>query len=639
MAETILQGRPRSLFDFPLLFLAVKQFADGALAGIAWLIADRLWFVTEWNIRRMLVWMLIATVVDGLFRLSSQHYRLAGIRDAMRLGLATLALVGCSLLLRLASVPLQLAPEVPQIAFIAGVLTGLLWGTMRIGCRYWYETLRLQLTSVPHREGPVHRTLVVGAGRAGSLVVQELSRHPNLGYQVVGFIDDAPQMQRLRVQGVPVLGDSSRLPSVIVKHAITHVILAIPSAPGPVVRRLNGTLQKLDIQVKTVPGIYDLLGVQDWKPVLRDVSIEDVLRREPVSLDHSALSQAVHDSTLLITGAGGSIGSELARQIAAFKPGQVVLLGRGENSLWKIQREFQTLFPGCPFSLELVDIRNRQGLREVFERHRPHVVLHAAAHKHVPFLETHPVEAVQNNIFGTLNVVEAALEFGSRILVNISTDKAVNPTNVLGATKRIAEHIVLNAAGKAAPDCRFVTVRFGNVLGSRGSVVPTFREQIRRGGPITVTHPEMTRYFMTIPEASQLVLQAGLLGESGKVYVLDMGEPVKILDLATDIARLSGLEPGRDIEIQFIGLRPGEKLHEELFLDQERVLTQVHPKLFETNPQGLLPEQLEGGLAGFPPSHRAALRAAPAGDRASARGRWCPPIPPRCWGWAASAGM
>jgi FlaA1/EpsC-like NDP-sugar epimerase len=380
---------------------------------------------------------------------------------------------------------------------------------------------------------------------------------------------------------------------------VTHAILAVPSASGAEIRKLNETLQKMNVQVKTVPGIFNLLGTQTWKPVIRDVSIEDVLRRDPVHLDHSALSEAVAASTVLITGAGGSIGSELARQVAGFKPKLVILLGRGENSLWEIQREFQALFPEQRFCLELMDIRNRSGFREVFERYRPEVVLHAAAHKHVPFLETHPMEAVQNNIFGTLNVVEAALDFETRVLVNISTDKAVNPTNVLGASKRIAEYIVLNASEKAAPACRFVSVRFGNVLGSRGSVVPTFRDQIRRGGPITVTHPEMTRYFMTIPEASQLVLQAGLLGESGEVYVLDMGDPVKILDLATDMARFSGLEPGKDIEIQFVGLRPGEKLHEELFLDQERIFTRVHPKLFETNPEGLSAETLDEGLQNF----------------------------------------
>ncbi len=584
------------LLDHPILRLAFKQLIDGSLAALAWLITDQLWFMTEWNVRRMFVWILIATFVGGLFQLTSQHYRLTGIRDALRLGLATLALLVCSLALKILATPLQLAPDVPHIAFAASVLTGVFWGAFRVGCRIWGESHSQQLIKT---DQPRYKAFVIGAGRAGALVAQELSRHPNLGLHVVGFIDDAPQKQGVRIHGIPVRGDFAHLPAMIVKHSVTHAILAMPSAPGPMIRELNETLQKMNVQVKTVPGIFNLLGTQVWKPVIQDVSIEDVLRRDPVHLDHSALSQAVQESTVLITGAGGSIGSELARQVASFNPKQVVLLGRGENSLWQIQREFQTLFPDQSFSLELMDIRNRTGLREVFERYRPQVVLHAAAHKHVPFLETHPVEAVQNNIFGTLNVVEAALDFEARILVNISTDKAVNPTNVLGASKRIAEHVVLNASRKVGPECRFVSVRFGNVLGSRGSVVPTFKEQIRRGGPITITHPEMTRYFMTIPEASQLVLQAGLLGDNRKVYVLDMGDPVKILDLATDMVRFSGLEPGKDIEIQFVGLRPGEKLHEELFLDQERILTKVHPKLFETDPQGLSPEELEEGLENF----------------------------------------
>jgi FlaA1/EpsC-like NDP-sugar epimerase len=318
-----------------------------------------------------------------------------------------------------------------------------------------------------------------------------------------------------------------------------------------------------------------------WKPELRDISIEDLLRREPVHLDLGAIQRELMDSVVLITGGGGSIGSELARQVADFHPSRLIVLGRGENSLWEVERQLRRLYPQLTLEVELCDIRNIRHLRKVFEKWSPQFVFHAAAHKHVPYLERHPEEALENNVFGTLNVLEAAKAVGTRKFVNVSTDKAVNPTSVLGATKRIAELLVLQAAENEKSDARYVSVRFGNVLGSRGSVIPLFHDQIRHGGPLTVTHPEMTRYFMTIPEASQLVLQAGMLGQSGKVFVLDMGEPVRIVDLATDMARLSGLNPGSDIDIQFTGIRSGEKLTEELFTDREQCQSDVHVKVFE----------------------------------------------------------
>ena len=590
-----------ALLRFRNLFFrqAGKQLMDGLLAAFAWLVAEGLWVGTGWHLKRTGIWVLIALTVGGLFQLTRPVYRRTDLRDSMRLGMATLTLACLAVVLKVLLVPLDLAPQIPSIVFGASILTGVLWGTLRIGYRWWCETHPRQAATYVKVVQRKNRTLIVGAGQAGAMVLQELLRHAELGFHVVGFIDDDTSIHGAQIHGKPVLGGTSNIKDVVRRHSVTHAILAIPSAPGPVVRKVNASLQALRVQIKTVPGLFNLLGTQVWKPVIRDVSIEDVLQREPVHLDSSALIRAIEDSVVLITGAGGSIGSELARQIASFKPKHIVLLGRGENSLWMIQREFQRLFPEQAYSLELMDIRKRAGLREVFQLYRPDIVMHAAAHKHVPFLETHPSEAVLNNIFGTMNVAEAALECGTRTLVNISTDKAVNPTNVLGATKRIAECIVLEASKKAQTGSRFVSVRFGNVLGSRGSVVPIFKEQIERGGPITVTHPDMTRYFMTIPEASQLVLQAGLLGETGKVYVLDMGEAVKIADLASEMARLSGLAPGGDIEIQYTGLRPGEKLYEELFLDQERSSTKLHSKVFETNPQGINPEKLFEGLEGF----------------------------------------
>ena len=585
--------------DRPFLRKTTKQVSDAVLAGLAWLVADQLWFVSELSIRRVIIWVLVASMVASLFQLTSPLYRLTAIRDVTRLGFATLTLVASALVLKLLTGRIGIHSQVPNIAIVAAILTGMAWATIRIGRRVYFETHFKDFISPSQNVGTTHRTLLVGAGRAGAMVAEELTLHPELGYRVIGFLDDSTEKKGARVNGLRVLGNCSEIAPVIEKHGITHAILAIPTASGQAIRSLIGDFQKLDVKVKTVPGIFNLLGSRTWKPDIQEISIEDVLRREPVHLDHSAMSQVVDGRTVLITGAGGSIGSELARQAATLRPKVLVLLGRGENSLWQIQQEMQSLHPSQPFTVELVDIRNRAGLRDVFERLRPQIVLHAAAHKHVPFLETHPCEAVENNIFGSFNVMEAALDFGAEKVVNISTDKAVNPTNVLGASKRIAECIVLDVAAKAGPDRRFVSVRFGNVLGSRGSVVPIFKEQIGRGGPITVTDPAMTRFFMTIPEASQLVLQAGLFGATGRVYVLEMGEPVKILDLAMDMARLSGMTPGRDIRIEFVGLRPGEKIHEELFLEAERSPTQVHPKLMEAKPRPLSPQVLAESLAEF----------------------------------------
>jgi len=367
--------------------------------------------------------------------------------------------------------------------------------------------------------------------------------------------------------------------------------------PGDRIRELSLSLQAEGIRVKTVPGILDLVGDRPWKPEVRDIAIEDLLRREPVTLDTQALRQALEGSVTLITGAGGSIGSELAHRVASFAPRKLILLGRGENSLWELERDLRRLYPRQSLAVALCDIRNPVRLHQVFGAWQPQVVFHAAAHKHVPYLEQHPEEAIGNNIFGTLNVVKATLACGTGTFVNVSTDKAVNPTSVLGASKRIGEHVVARAALEAPAGSRFVSVRFGNVLGSRGSVIPVFRDQIRHGGPLTVTHPDMVRYFMTIPEACQLVMQAGILGASGKVFALDMGEPVRIVDLAKDMARLSGLAPGEDIAIQFTGARPGEKFFEELFGDLEERKPGVHPKVFEAVQDRLEPGLLDEGLA------------------------------------------
>ncbi|HTL97903.1 MAG TPA: nucleoside-diphosphate sugar epimerase/dehydratase [Holophagaceae bacterium] len=580
-----------------------KFALDLALAWCAWFFAVHTLAHGDTVARNAVwYWMMMAATANALFQLSRQHYRTFGFGDGIRLGLALLILL-VGALVSAATIPEpSMGLDIPTRAVL---LTGLLWLALRSAVRAVNDRADL-----PDEDVPTLRTLIIGAGKAGVLVAQELKRHRALGAKVVGFVDDAMDKQGVLIQGTPVLGTSELIGHIVEAKSIDQVIFAIPSAPGSVVRALTERLRPLPVKVKTVPGVFDLLGNRTWKPVLQDISIEDLLRREPIALDQSALKEVIEDQVVLITGAGGSIGGELARQVAHFRPARIIILGRGENSLWETERSLRRDFPNQSISLALCDIRNELRLNQVFDQWTPAVVLHAAAHKHVPYLESHPAEAVDNNVFGTRNVLEACLRTGVRTFVNISTDKAVNPTNVLGATKRLAECLVLDAATRAPEGGRYASVRFGNVLGSRGSVVPIFRQQIQQGGPLTVTHPDMTRYFMTIPEASQLVLQAGLLGETGRVYVLDMGEPVKILDLAKDMVRLSGLEEGQDLDIEFTGLRPGEKLYEELFTDREVRQSRVHPKVFDGEPEKVDSVALLRGLDAL-----AKASALPEGDR------------------------
>ncbi|MEO0560096.1 MAG: nucleoside-diphosphate sugar epimerase/dehydratase, partial [Bacteroidota bacterium] len=355
---------------------------------------------------------------------------------------------------------------------------------------------------------------------------------------------------------------------------------AIPSASGSLIRRIVKRAAAAHVEHRTIPGMFELVNGTVSLAQTRDVNIEDLLGRDPVRLDTDVIQDQIRSRRILVTGAGGSIGSEVVRQLAVFGPSQIVLLGRGENSVYLIHREMRRRWPEIDTPSVICDVRDRASLRAVFERYRPELVYHAAAHKHVPLMEANPEQAVFNNVIGTRNVAELARDAGVTRMVNISTDKAVNPTSVMGTSKRVAEYVVEAASRTCGPNQAFVSVRFGNVLGSRGSVVPLFKSQIERGGPVTVTHPEMIRYFMTIPEASQLVLQAAAQGANGQVYVLDMGEPVKIVDLARDLILLSGLEPGVDIQIEFSGTRPGEKLFEELLTAEEGTQPSPHEKIF-----------------------------------------------------------
>jgi len=422
------------------------------------------------------------------------------------------------------------------------------------------------------------RALIIGAGDAGALVVRELQKSSQLNLIPVGFLDDDPTKQKHDIYGVPVIGFINDLADILDNRRIDEVIFAVPSAPGRVVRFVNDACRAHGISSRTMPGMYELIGGRVSVNRLREVDITDLLRREPVTIDDKLVGSSLSGKRILITGAGGSIGCEICRQAARWNPSELVLLGHGENSIFEILLELQGDFPLLSIHPVIADVRDAERIHTVFDAHHPEVVFHAAAHKHVPLMEINIEEAITNNVLGTRNVVQAAIKSDVQRLVLISTDKAVRPVSVMGATKRMAEMIVLDAAHRSGRS--FTVVRFGNVLGSRGSVVPLFKQQIARGGPVTVTHPNMMRYFMTIPEAVHLVMQVSAMGQGGEVFLLNMGQQVKILDLAEDLIRLSGLEPGRDIEITFTGIRPGEKLSEDLWEDGMHSQPTEHPEIF-----------------------------------------------------------
>lgn len=421
------------------------------------------------------------------------------------------------------------------------------------------------------------RTLIIGAGEAGHLLLKELRKQKNSAYQVIGFLDDDPTKQGMRLGGVPVMGNLGRLRAAIRKHRIEEVIIAIPSAQTVVTRQIVTCCKATKVRFKTLPGIKDIIDGTVSISQIKDVEIEDILGREPVKLELETIQGYLTSKRVLVTGAAGSIGSEICRQVAAFSPNKLLLFESAETPLYQIEKELTATHPHLRIIPVIGDVRDQSRVEMVFDEFQPEVVFHAAAYKHVPMMEYNPVEAVTNNIGGTRTLADAAHRFGVKNFVMISTDKAVNPTNIMGASKRVAEIYVQSLARRSRTN--FTTVRFGNVLGSNGSVIPLFKEQIKAGGPVTVTDPKVIRYFMTIPEACQLVLQAGCIGNGGEIFVLDMGEPVRILDLAEELIRLSGFVPYEEIDIVFTGLRPGEKLFEELLINGEGIKSTRHKKI------------------------------------------------------------
>jgi FlaA1/EpsC-like NDP-sugar epimerase len=450
--------------------------------------------------------------------------------------------------------------------------------------------------------------LVVGAGDAGRLVVQEMQRSRMLRYTPVGFVDDDPAKRHSRIQGVRVLGTTEEIGRIVREHQPDEVLIAIPSASGEVRRRVVEAARSANVQVKTLPGLYELIsGDLNLTGQMRPVQVEDVLGREQVDVDFEQIAAYLEGQTVLVTGAGGSIGSELCRQIARIGAARLILVDSAETPLFEIERELVDERDFTPAVPKLIDVKDAKAMRrEVFEKYRPTIVFHAAAYKHVPLMNTHPLASVRNNVVATRVITELSAEFGVERFVLISTDKAVNPQTVMGQSKAICEWIVESLGHRRDIETRFVAVRFGNVLNSSGSVIPTFRRQIERGGPVTVTHPEMTRYFMTIPEAVSLVVQAGAIGGRGQVFVLDMGDPVKIVELASNMIRLSGKEPRlpgdallgpSDVSIKYVGSRPGEKLHEELWGDNEAVGETTHPKIMRLSRPPIDPVWLAQQLA------------------------------------------
>lgn len=424
-------------------------------------------------------------------------------------------------------------------------------------------------------DGP--RALIVGAGEAGSLLLKEIRRHPHTAYNVVGFVDDDPEKRGMKLHGVPVLGSTKQLKMLILANEVEDVIIAMPSADSRTIRAIVDSCKNANVTFKTLPSIGELIDGTLSVSQIKNVEIEDLLGRDPVVLDRELIGGYLTGKRVLVTGAAGSIGSEICRQVAQFQPEKLILLEQAETPLYEIEKELVAHFPTLRILPLVADVRDREKIEEAFEEFAPEVVFHAAAYKHVPMMEYNPAQAVLNNVFGSKNVADAAHRFKVRNVVMISTDKAVNPTNVMGATKRAAE-IYIQALSRTSTT-KFTTVRFGNVLGSNGSVIPLFKDQIARGGPVTVTDRRIIRYFMTIPEATQLVLQAGSIGSGSEILVLDMGEPVRIVDLAEELIRLSGLTPYEDIEIVFTGLRPGEKLFEELLIEGEGIMPTSHNKI------------------------------------------------------------
>ena len=590
-----------------VVFLRCLQIAlDLLMLCVALLAASLLRFegqIPEQVLKRLFVEIPYVLALQygllTLFGVPRFSWRYVGLREALRIGQAVGVAAGILATIRFVAGLLFRSDCYAQWAYLPyGIIV--IDGALALLCVVGIRVLRRVTTERaeirrlrPDSKQQV-RTLLVGAGRGGVMVAKEISGRPELGILPVGFIDDDTDKRGSVVHGIAVLGPTRDLTRIARERGAKQAIITVANAPGAVVRSISVACQEAGLQVKVIPGLFRLVGGEVNLTRIRDVAIEDLLRREAVVLDDLAIGQELRNRVVMVTGAGGSIGSEICRQVCRFGPKTVVLLERSENALFEVHRDLRDSFPDQRLEPCIADICERDRLLELFGMYEPAVVFHAAAHKHVPMMEWNPREAIKNNALGTRTLADVAHEHGVTAFVMISTDKAINPTSVMGATKRVAE-LYVQALGKNS-STRFVTVRFGNVLGSNGSVVPIFKEQIARGGPVTVTHPEMKRYFMTIPEACQLVLEASVIGQGGEIFILDMGEPIKIVDLARDLIQLSGFNDN-EIEITFSGIRPGEKLYEELATLTEAAEKTRHPKILIGKTQVESLPQMQAALA------------------------------------------
>ena len=565
----------RRLAGWRRWLLRAVQLAVFLVAGVsAFLLRFDLGIPRLWRgdlLVALCVWAVVKVIVFHSLGLDRGWWRYTSVPDFLRLIAANSLGSAISCVVMVLFWPHETLPSFPRSLYPLDFLLCLLMTAgIRLSVRVGYEVTR------PRSAIQKKRTLIYGAGDAGVSLLREIRQNPALAYDLVGFVDDSPGKASHSIQRMPILGNGAALPSFAKAYDIEMVLIALPSATGAEMTAILKRCQEAGVAYKTVPGLAEMIESGGLASQIRDVAVEDLLGRSPVHLDESGIRAKIENKVVAVTGAAGSIGSELCRQIARFHPAAIIGYECAETPLFYIEREMLASFPETSFIPEIGDIRNPRRLAEVLGKHRPAVLYHAAAYKHVPMMESHVFEAVENNVIGTWNVATIAAECGVNDFVMISSDKAVRPANVMGATKRVAElliHALQNGRTK------YVSVRFGNVLGSNGSVIPLFKQQIAARKPVTVTHPEMRRYFMTIPEAAQLVIQASAMGKGGEIFVLDMGQPVRIVDLARNLILLSGLQPDKDIPIEFSGVRPGEKLSEELAHQDEETLATFHQKI------------------------------------------------------------